>query len=51
MNAYAIDTDDIQKNGIDEYKNDGEREKYFKRFDRIYGVHKGPFAAGEEVIY
>ncbi|KAJ8662493.1 hypothetical protein O0I10_001453 [Lichtheimia ornata] len=37
-------------NGIDEYKKN-DLEKYFKRFDRIYGAHKGPYAAGEEISY
>ncbi|KAI7877992.1 glutathione S-transferase [Lichtheimia hyalospora FSU 10163] len=37
-------------NGIEEYKKN-DLAKYFKRFDRIYGANKGPYAAGEEISY
>ncbi|CDS05607.1 hypothetical protein LRAMOSA08135 [Lichtheimia ramosa] len=35
---------------VKEYQQN-DLEKYLKRFERIYSVHKGPYAAGQEISY
>ncbi|KAJ8662491.1 hypothetical protein O0I10_001451 [Lichtheimia ornata] len=36
--------------GLEEYKKT-ELDKFFTRFNRIFGVHEGPYALGQEISY
>lgn len=47
MQRCILNLDILQLN-VKEYQQN-DLEKYLKRFERIYSVHKGPYAAGQEV--